>query len=77
MGEWSAAARAQWLAQLRDALDEAQKVLRRNPGGRDRHELGELLGRIDAARFEVRAMQLRNQRRADRENDPKRRRKSP
>ena len=63
MRELSAAARAQWLADLVSALDAAKLAVECLPvpdqWGAERSERMELLARIEAARADARAMQLR------------------
>lgn len=63
MRELSAAARAQWLAELVSALDAAKQTVESLPvsddWGPERFERVELLARIEAARADARAMQLR------------------
>ena len=62
MRELSAAARAQWLADLVSALDAAKRAVECLPvpddWDRERFERMELLTRIEAARADARAMQL-------------------
>ena len=62
MRELSAAARAQWLADLVLALDAAKQAVDSLPApddwGPERFERVELLARIEAARADARAMQL-------------------
>ena len=63
MRELSAATRAQWLADLISTLDAAKQTVESLPvhdnWGPERFERVELLARIEAARAEARAMQLR------------------
>jgi hypothetical protein len=54
----SGAARALWLAQLSDALDEAHELTCRLDDGSLDLELMDLHIRIEAARHEIRAMRL-------------------
>ena len=62
MRELSAAARAQWLADLIVVLDAAKQAVDSLPAphdwGPERFERIELLARIEAARADARAMQL-------------------
>ena len=54
-----AARRAQWLAELSDALDDAQQLLRNMEVARDQHALAvETFLRIEAARLEVQSLRL-------------------
>jgi hypothetical protein len=57
--EESAVDRARWLAQLAAALDDARRVVKQLGGDDGRIEAVELYARIEAARMEIRAMQLR------------------
>ena len=63
MRELSAAARAQWLAELVSALDAAKQAVESLPvpddWGPEQFERVELLARIEAARADARAIQLR------------------
>lgn len=63
MRELSAAARAQWLADLVSALDAAKRAVESLPvpddWGLERFERIELLARIEAARVDARALQVR------------------
>ena len=63
MRELSAVARAQWLAELVSALDAAKRAVECLPVPDDweteRFERVELLARIEAARADARALQLR------------------
>lgn len=74
MGEKSAAARAQWLAELAAALDSARVMIERliaTDGALPRRAEGaELLTRIIWARSETRAMQLRQSSRLERQSGP-------
>lgn len=71
MRKMSAAARAEWLAELVAALDAARSTVERLPvHSARRGEQTELLGRIDAARDEARAMQLRQKNRLERQSGP-------
>lgn len=66
-----AAARAEWLADLISALDDARLIVERmDVIERRKGERAELLGRIIATRSEVRAMQLRQPSRLEWQFDP-------
>ena len=67
----SATERARWLAQLADALEEAQKVAwRLGVSEGDSAEAKALYGRIEAARAEVETLRLGGFRRIREESDP-------
>ena len=53
------AARARWLAELADALDEARRLIKQLGAAEGRLEAVELYARIEAVRLEVQAMRLR------------------
>lgn len=58
--EMSAAERARWLAELADALDQAQRLVWTLGGSAERTaELMELYGRLDAAQAEVQMLRFR------------------
>jgi hypothetical protein len=57
--EESAAARARWLAELADALDDAQKLMwNLGEGAFQSPETMELYVRIETARLEIRSLRL-------------------
>ena len=55
----SAAARARWLAELTQALDEARHLVKELGADEGRIEAVELYARIEAVRLEVEMMRLR------------------
>jgi hypothetical protein len=57
--ENSSAARARWLAELADALDDARQLLKQLGAAEGRLEAVELYARIEAVRLEVQTMRLR------------------
>lgn len=57
--ENSAAARARWLAELADALDDARQLMKQLGAAEGRIEAVELYARIEAVRLEVQTMRLR------------------
>lgn len=57
--EGPAAARARWLAELADALDEAQRLMKELGVDDGRIEAHDLCARIEAARVEVETIRLR------------------
>jgi hypothetical protein len=60
----SAAERARWLAEVAQALDQAQAVVERmSGGGADGREHSELVHRIEAARQLTRSLRLSSERR--------------
>ena len=70
--EVPAAARAQWLAQLADALNDAhQLILALELAGDQRIVSGELYLRIEAARFEVQSLRLSRSLNPRTQADPK------
>ena len=69
--EMTAAARAQWLAELSHALDKAQKMIAGLGVGPGNPAAMELYVRIEAARLEVRALRLRGGRISADQIDPK------
>ena len=67
----SAAARAQWLAELSQALDEAHKLMwKLGIGDGGGPAAMELYLRIEAARLEVRALRLGRRNRLTEDTDP-------
>jgi hypothetical protein len=67
-----AAERARWLAELSDALDEAQRLLlRRGVSGADSRQGIALYLRIEGARFAVQSLRLRRSTGPSDVSDPK------
>jgi hypothetical protein len=57
-GEGPAAQRAQWLAELAEALDEARRLMKRLGAAEGQLESIELYARIEAVRLEIEAIRL-------------------
>lgn len=71
--EVPAAARARWLAELSQALDEAHQVLVKLQLSADgRPDAMELFARIEAAKLEVQSLRLSRSLNPRKENDPNR-----
>jgi hypothetical protein len=71
--EVPAVERARWLAELSDALDDAQRLFRRfDVGDLPRAELIELYMRIEGARLEVQSLRLSRSLRSRGPIDPER-----
>ena len=65
------AERARWLAELAEAIDQAQKVAWRLGGAEGNNpEAKELYGRLEAARVEVDALRRGGFRAVEHKNDP-------
>lgn len=63
MGEYRSAARAEWLADVAAALDQARRLVKQvESTTAQTDEWLELIMRIEAARLDIRALQLRGRR---------------
>ena len=65
-----AASRAQWLAELACALDQARQLTRELAAADGRFDAVDLCARIEAVRLEVQAMRVRRSTNADRDFSP-------
>ena len=69
---WSAEERVRWLAELADAIDDAQQLVWRiSASGGDRDRASTLYGQLEAAREEVDRLQRGSARAARLDVDPK------
>jgi hypothetical protein len=59
MRQFAAATRARWMAELYSALEEAGRLVEEVMAHRDADDLLDLVLRIEAARLEIRDLQLR------------------